>query len=349
MFTGVINFNFTLPKPSVLFTAEICYAAAATVAPVIALLMLTVCSISSKKNKKKEKITATEIVEEATVDDVRVSYKRRRSSYVDEICWKSASDVLFKEDENAMMLEEDARYAEELQVLEALQASQISTQRPSSLSSLLMQVVCKICLEKHESWQMFTNSTCSHSFCYDCTAKHATTQIQSKHKAIACPGINCNSTLDSNMLRLIIPRETLIKWDEFLCESLIPESQKLYCPFTDCSVLLINDDTSKGVTKINCPVCRRSFCKVCRVPWHSKLSCKEFGKLKGKNVDEMAVALAKKKKWKKCPNCNFFVEKAEGCVHITCRCKYEFCYTCGAKWSHSHYGCKRRNGVNIGN
>ncbi|KAJ0537979.1 putative transcription factor C2H2 family [Helianthus annuus] len=256
--------------------------------------------------------------------------------------------VLFEEDEEAMMLEADAKYAEELQVLKALQASQISTQRPS-LSSLLMQIVCKICLEKHESWQMFTNSTCSHSFCYDCTTKHATTQIQSKRKTIACPGINCTSTLDSNMLRLIIPRETLIKWDDFLCESMIPESQKLYCPFTDCSVLLINDDTSNGVTKVNCPVCRRSFCKVCRVPWHSELSCKEFGKLKGKNDDEMAVALAKMKKWKKCPNCYFFVEKAEGCVHITCRCKFEFCYTCGAKWSHSHSGCSRQNGVNIGN
>ncbi|KAF5794286.1 putative transcription factor C2H2 family [Helianthus annuus] len=342
MFTGVINFNFTLPNPS-LFTAEICYAAAP-----VALLMIAVYSISSKKNKKKkEEIIATEIVEEATVDDVRVLYKRRRS-YDDEICWKSASDVLFEEDEEAIMLEADAKYAEELQVLKALQASQISTQRPS-LSSFLMQVVCKICLEKHESWQMFTNSTCSHSFCYDCTAKHATTQIQSKRKTIACPGINCNSTLDSNMLRLIIPQETLIKWDEFLCESLIPESQKLYCPFTNCSVLLINDDTSNGVTKINCPVCRRSFCKVCRVPWHSELSCKEFGKLKGKTDDEMAVALAKKKKWKKCPNCNFFVEKAEGCVHITCRCKFEFCYTCGAKWSQSHNGCRRQNGVNIGN
>ncbi|KAJ0763886.1 putative transcription factor C2H2 family [Helianthus annuus] len=342
MFTGVINFNFTLPNPS-LFTAEIFYAAAP-----VALLMIAVYSISSKNNKKKkEDIIATEIVEEATVEDVRVLYKRRRS-YDDEICWKSASDVLFEEDEEAMMLESDAKYAEELQVLKALQASQISTQRPS-LSSLLMQVVCKICLEKHESWQMFTNSTCSHSFCYDCTAKHATTQIQAKRKTIACPGINCNSTLDSNMLRLIIPRETLIKWDEFLCESLIPESQKLYCPFTDCSVLLINDDISNGVTKVNCPVCRRSFCKVCQVPWHSELSCKEFGKLKGKTDDEMAVALAKKKKWKKCPNCNFFVEKAEGCVHITCRCKFEFCYTCGAKWSQSHNGCRRQNGVNIGN
>ncbi|MFS7997912.1 putative 2-isopropylmalate synthase [Helianthus anomalus] len=64
---------------------------------------------------------------------------------------------------------------------------------------------------------------------------------------------------------------------------------------------------------------------------------------------EMEVALSKKKKWRKCPNCNFFVEKAEGCVHITCRSKYEFCYTCGAKWSHSHYGCRRQNEVNIGN
>ncbi|XP_076945808.1 E3 ubiquitin-protein ligase RSL1-like [Bidens hawaiensis] len=245
------------------------------------------------------------------------------------------------------MLEADAKYAEELQLQEVLLASQNSTHR-SSLGSLLKQVVgssmkrvmCEICLENHKSSQMSKNSTFSHIFCYDCTAKHATTKIQAKNKTITCPRINCNSTLDSNKLRLIIPKQTLIKWDEYLCESTIPESQKLYCPFTNCSVLLINDGTRNSVTKVDCPVCRRSFCKVCKVPWHSGLSYKTFGKLKRKKGDEMAVALAKKKKWMKRPNCKFFVEKVHVCTRITCRCKYEFCYACGVKWENKHYRCR---------
>ncbi|PWA79283.1 IBR domain, Zinc finger, RING/FYVE/PHD-type, E3 ubiquitin ligase RBR family [Artemisia annua] len=148
--------------------------------------------------------------------------------------------------------------------------------------------------------------------------------------------------LDFNSLRLIVPKNILIKWDQVLCESTILESHKFYCPFADCSALLINDDTT--ITQNNCPVCKRSICAACHVPWHSEFTCKEFGKLnmtnkKGKkDYEKLAMALAKKNKWKKCPNCKFFVEKAEGCVHITCRCKYEFCYDCGNKWTSNHGG-----------
>ncbi|GJT15577.1 putative reverse transcriptase domain-containing protein [Tanacetum coccineum] len=109
--------------------------------------------------------------------------------------------------------------------------------------------------------------------------------------------------------------------DQLLCESTIPEPHKFYCPFTDCSVLLINDDCS--LTQHDCPVCKRSSCALCRVPWHSEFSCKEFRKLntkkKGKEYDKMATALAKKNNWMKCPKCKFFVEKTFGCRHIRCR------------------------------
>ncbi|XP_076927387.1 E3 ubiquitin-protein ligase RSL1-like [Bidens hawaiensis] len=235
--------------------------------------------------------------------------------------------------------------ADTKQLQEDVLASQNSTCRSSS--SLLKRVMCEICFEDHESCQMFKNSTCSHSFCNICTSKHATTKIQANNKTIACPGINCNSTLDSNTMRPIIPKQTLIKWDEYLCESAIPESHKLYCPFTNCSALLINKRSflqsawsfiSNSARKIDCPVCRRSFCMVCQVPWHSKFSCGEFRRKlkKDKTGDKMAVALAKKNKWKKCPECKFFVEKVDGCLHIICRCMYEFCYACGVKWKDKH-------------
>ena len=52
----------------------------------------------------------------------------------------------------------------------------------------------------------------------------------------------------------------------------------------------------------------------------------------------------KGKKFKQCSKCQFWVEKNQvtknystqfqGCDHMTCRCKYEFCYKCGGKYMH---------------
>ncbi|KAL8723768.1 MAG: hypothetical protein Q9225_000063 [Loekoesia sp. 1 TL-2023] len=36
--------------------------------------------------------------------------------------------------------------------------------------------------------------------------------------------------------------------------------------------------------------------------------------------------------WQRCYNCRAMVELNTGCRHITCKCKAEFCYTCGARW-----------------
>lgn len=254
----------------------------------------------------------------------------------------------------------DADYAEEIQFQETLLASFFTSNDPSSsvqgpiANTELMnleetedssQSFCGICLENKESWLMFANDTCHHSFCYDCTTGHIVTKIQDKVKDIGCPAPNCNTVLDYGVCRLMIPDEALVQWDELLCMSLIPESQKLYCPFRDCSALLVNDfeDVFK---KTKCLVCSRWFCAQCRVPWHTDFTCKEFEKLhakKGGKMDKIVKALAKKKSWQKCPKCKMYVEKSEGCVHITCRCKYEFCYRCGAKWSDSHGNCRPKS------
>ncbi|KAL0368894.1 UNVERIFIED_CONTAM: putative E3 ubiquitin-protein ligase [Sesamum calycinum] len=207
------------------------------------------------------------------------------------------------------------------------------------------QSFCDICLENKESWQMFTNDKCPHSFCYDCTTSHIVTKIQDKLKEISCPAINCKATLNFDACRLMIPEDTLVQWDELLCMSLIPESQKLYCPFRDCLALLVND-SGEVIRKIKCLICKRSFCAECRVPWHSEFTCKEFQKLyakRGGKDDKIVKQLAKKKNWQKCPKCKIYVEKTEGCVHMTCRCKYEFCYRCGAKWSDSHGNCRPKS------
>ncbi|XP_047322850.1 E3 ubiquitin-protein ligase RSL1-like [Impatiens glandulifera] len=242
----------------------------------------------------------------------------------------------------------DAEFTRKLQLQEALWA--LLTSGTNSMSSYHEQAreicessktTCQICFEDKERQEMFINKRCPHSFCYDCTSKHIVSKVQANKRKIPCPQINCKATLDSNTCRRIIPKEILIMWDDSLCMSLFSESETVYCPFRDCSMFLVND-SGQVITKINCPACRRLFCASCRVPWHPEFSCSEYKRLnarKSGKEDEMARELARKKNWKQCPKCKYYVDKYEGCLHITCRCGYEFCYKCGAKWS-KHSTCQ---------
>ncbi|RAL66785.1 hypothetical protein DID88_007568 [Monilinia fructigena] len=48
--------------------------------------------------------------------------------------------------------------------------------------------------------------------------------------------------------------------------------------------------------------------------------------------------MAKSAGWRRCYKCRTLVELSQGCSHITCRCKAQFCYICGAVWDPS-VGC----------
>jgi hypothetical protein len=40
--------------------------------------------------------------------------------------------------------------------------------------------------------------------------------------------------------------------------------------------------------------------------------------------------------FRRCPKCKFVIEKQNGCNHITCLCKYEFCYLCNDTYKYPH-------------
>ncbi|XP_031119433.1 E3 ubiquitin-protein ligase ARIH2-like isoform X2 [Ipomoea triloba] len=199
---------------------------------------------------------------------------------------------------------------------------------------------CEICLEDKGKWQMIEHEGCSHSFCSECMSKHIIARVEANMLEVNCPGINCRSLLNASHYRHLVPKETLVRWDEAVCKSMYVDSQKLYCPYRDCSAMLVND-TGEAMGKSTCPLCKRSFCAACQVPWHSEFTCKKFKKLntQKKKEDAMVMTLAKKKHWQKCPQCKMLVEKSEGCIHMTCRCNHQFCYRCGRKWSSTHEAC----------
>lgn len=203
---------------------------------------------------------------------------------------------------------------------------------------------CEICVDRKESDQMFTIQRCSHLFCNECISKHVAARLQFNIHSVRCPAVNCEGVIEVDSCRAFMPRDVLERWDDMLCDALIDASQKFYCPFRDCSAMLVRD-SDEVIRESECPVCRRLFCAGCYVPWHSGVECEEFQRL---NPDErgredlMLKELVKAKSWNRCPRCKYYVEKSQGCIHMTCRCGFQFCYACGETWSSTHGGCQPR-------
>ncbi|KAJ8755487.1 hypothetical protein K2173_019285 [Erythroxylum novogranatense] len=241
----------------------------------------------------------------------------------------------------------DSDFAQELQLQEALlgclalskMVTTVSSAitaiepAPKSVSGEPSRLFCEICTERKEKDQMF-RTNCDHSFCFDCMTKYVATKIEEKILRVKCPEFKCDGVLEIGTCRGVLPKEVVDSWEKALCEEAIAGAVKVYCPFRDCSAMLIVDDDELR-REFECPYCHRMFCVQCNVAWHAGLECEEVKSLNKddrEREDLMLIQLAKNQKWSRCPNCKFHVERTEGCPHITCRCKFEFCYGCGSQW-----------------
>ncbi|KAF3954752.1 hypothetical protein CMV_019948 [Castanea mollissima] len=221
----------------------------------------------------------------------------------------------------------DEKFAEELQVQEALMGCVIDSQLVNKEASSSLQLpssptiqailptpeadsFCEICVERKDSDEMFKIESCVHSFCSDCISKHVATKIEESITRVCCPGLDCNGVIELDACRAVLPKDVFERWDEALCAALFG-SQSFYCP-------------SRIVQQ-----------------W---VDCEEFQRLNGdeKERDDLIFReLAEEKKWRTCPHCKYYVERTEGCLHMTCRCAFQFCYGCGAQWTIDHGGCQR--------
>ena len=73
---------------------------------------------------------------------------------------------------------------------------------------------------------------------------------------------------------------------------------------------------------VKCPFCLSVKCRLCGELQHPEgIVCEELQKVKH---------IFNSKKLKPCPKCGLIIEKTHGCLHMTCCCKYQFCWRCGS-------------------
>ncbi|KAL8725876.1 MAG: hypothetical protein Q9166_007073 [cf. Caloplaca sp. 2 TL-2023] len=123
-----------------------------------------------------------------------------------------------------------------------------------------------------------------------------------------------------------------MKWNQKYQE--YTTKNRLYCPARGCGEWIkpanIHVDTSGGANAGRkygkCGRCRTKVCVACNGRWHPSRTCPKD------DATKQFIEIAKKEGWQRCFNCSATVELKEGCNHMTCRCKAEFCMICGVKW-----------------
>ncbi|KAM3298713.1 hypothetical protein ACQJBY_040272 [Aegilops geniculata] len=203
---------------------------------------------------------------------------------------------------------------------------------------------CAICMETVPGTLKFSVNSCGHAFCSTCVAQYVAAKLDDKVASVECPHPGCGAgTVELERCHGIIPTDLLDKWGLLLCY-LAVGAKRMYCPYPECSALLLADGEAgaAAIAEAECPHCHRLFCARCAVPWHDGFGCEEFQKLgqdeRGRE-DLLLRRLVGREGWQRCPKCQMFVEKLEGCNYIKCRCGYSFCYRCASELSAQNHYC----------
>jgi ribonuclease HI len=239
----------------------------------------------------------------------------------------------------------------------------IDLEQPLQLAQVAMGVVsfpfqgdkslenCSICCEDKLSLMMVTMK-CSHKFCSNCMKTYVDGKVQSCQVPVRCPELRCKYYISTAECRSFLPLASYQSLERALAEANVVHSDRIYCPYPSCSVLLdpreclsarASSSSQSDNSCVECPVCQKFICVDCGVPWHSSISCEEYQSLPLEERDAADITLhrlAQNKRWRRCQQCRRMIELTQGCYHMTCWCGHEFCYSCGAEYRDGQQTCQ---------
>ena len=191
---------------------------------------------------------------------------------------------------------------------------------------------CQVCFEELSKEDIEYNKIkCEHIFCTNCWFNYLKTLIlEAKVDKIKCMDVSCKEIMSEEfILKHISKNDDLIaKYDKFKKSSeIIKDKNKKICPKPDCDSFLQKSKSSNYVKCEN----GHEYCFECLKPPHGKKPCE-------KNLEKQFMKWTKGKRVKRCPRCQMFTEKNEGCNHMTCvSCKYQWCWLCEGEYKYEHY------------
>lgn len=183
---------------------------------------------------------------------------------------------------------------------------------------------------------------CSHWWCRYCLRQRAEQAVaRRKDESLWPPRCCSQGVIVDRLIRWIRDRDM---WDRYAAVRRmldVPVQDRTFCHYGPCGTFIHADDyrmlpgvaAGKGNWVGRCPACGRETCVACRGGPHPGEDCPI-------HADAMAqMEEAIREKLQICWACGTLAHREEGCIHMTCACKYQFCWDCGDTWpcSNEHF------------
>eukprot|EP00741_Cyanophora_paradoxa_P021933 tig00021428_g21171.t1 len=240
-----------------------------------------------------------------------------------------------------------------------LQLLRHSVERENALFERVEQR-CPVCMEEKPG-RVCKRLPCRHVACNDCLAHLCNLFIgESAVFKLRCPDPEgkCREPLPPWMVKALVDGATFAKYEEVMLEKTIDAlGDMVYCPRCEeqgTRTPVIEETGNSG----RCTRCFFAFCTLCHDAWHAgacmsteqRLAAverrrKEAGARRASAVGKDAAEQRRRelalyqelltRKYmaqigvRQCPNCQFPIEKTEGCNKMTCfNCNKFFCWKC---------------------
>ncbi|KAF2084966.1 hypothetical protein K490DRAFT_4161, partial [Saccharata proteae CBS 121410] len=179
---------------------------------------------------------------------------------------------------------------------------------------------------------------CSHRMCHPCLKRLFTLSITDpQHMPPTC----CTSApIPLKHVDRLFSTRFKIQWNKKYQE--YTTANRIYCPNPGCGEWIRPEHIStptipptaatasgaaSGRQMAKCGRCKTRVCVSCNARWHGNTS-----DCPNDSETQRLTEIAKREGWQRCYNCRAMVELKEGCNHMTCRCKAQFCMLCGERW-----------------
>ena len=194
------------------------------------------------------------------------------------------------------------------------------------------ELECEVCYEKiNKDDKELYAIKCGHLFCKNCWFNYLKTLImKGKVDKIKCMHHGCNEILSKEFILKNISEYNILveKYNKFLRrDEIFNNKNKKLCPKPDCDSFLEKNELSKYV---KCEY-GHEYCFEFLNPPHGNNKCDNGLEIK-------FVEFPKGKNMKRCPKCQIYTEKNNGCNHMTCaNCQYQWCWLCESEYKYGHY------------
>ena len=206
---------------------------------------------------------------------------------------------------------------------------------------------CLICYEPIAG-KALDNVACGHTFCSVCWKGYCESAVKSEKDCVLtrCPLVGCPVVVPKSIFKKYLSPDLFKEYNKLICKSYTDENKMMkWCPAPGCKFIACNESLSR--IDVACK-CGKIFCFGCGEESHIPCTCPITKKWLIKNSAESENITWILANTKACPGCQKFIEKNQGCNHMTCKaCKHEFCWICMGDWkihgeaTGGYYKCNR--------